>query len=128
MDGDELHRIAMDRAEELPGSELEYPFGPDWDVYKVRDRIFMLVTELAGSAIVTLKADPDDARALREDHEEITPGYHMNKRHWVTVSPGPSLDEDLVLELVTDSYLRVVEKLPRTKRPVDPATFGRPPR
>lgn len=45
----------------------------------------------------------------------------MNKRHWISLTPGPSLDEELVRELVTESYLLVVEKLPRSQRPIDPS-------
>jgi predicted DNA-binding protein (MmcQ/YjbR family) len=118
---------AAERSRELPGAELTHPFGPDWDVYKVRDRVFMLQTVVAGEAIVTLKATPEDSRSLREAREDITPGYHMNKRHWITLHPGGGLDPDFIDELVTESYLLVVEKLPRSRRPVDPAVFAQPP-
>ena len=125
MQGDTLHRHARDRVEELPGAWLEHPFGPDWDVFKVRGKVFMLMTEITGEPIVIVKADPEDGKALREQYEDITPGYHMNKRHWITVHPGGSVQKDLVDDLVTESYLLVVEKLPHAKRPVDPGTFGR---
>jgi predicted DNA-binding protein (MmcQ/YjbR family) len=115
---------AASRAEELPGAERENPFGPDWDVYKVRGRVFLLIP-LDGTGRVTLKSHPDDAVALRETFADIVPGYHMNKKHWITLMPGPSLEPELVDELVTESYLLVVEKLPRARRPVDPAHFGR---
>ena len=124
MDDSTLHKVAQDRAGELPGAELDHPFGPEWDVYRVRGKAFMLLAELHGEAIVNLKADPEEARMLRDTYPQITPGYHMNKRHWVTVRAG--LDEQLVRDLVTDSYLLVVEKFPARQRPVDPATFGRP--
>ena len=125
MDARELTSAAAARADELPGSERENPFGPEWDVYKVRGRVFLLLP-LDGTGRVTLKSQPDDAEALRETFADIVPGYHMNKKHWITLNPGPSLEEGLVTELVTESYLLVVEKLPRAQRPVDPQTFGRP--
>jgi predicted DNA-binding protein (MmcQ/YjbR family) len=124
MEGDTLQQQARTRAEDLPGAELTYPFGPDWEVFKVRDKVFMLHTAVSGKPIVIVKADPEEAKALRAEYSDITPGYHMNKRHWVTLNPGGDLQESLVDDLVTDSYLLVVEKLPRAKRPVDPATFG----
>lgn len=126
MDAAELIALASARAEELPGSERENPFGPEWDVFKVRGRVFLL-TPLDGTGRVTLKSHPDDAVALRETFADIVPGYHMNKKHWITLLPGPSLEADLIPELVTESYLLVVEKLPRAQRPVDPAIFGRLP-
>lgn len=123
MNSKELTSAAAARAEELPGSERENPFGPEWDVYKVRGRVFLLLP-IDGTGRVTLKSHPDDAVALRETFADIVPGYHMNKKHWITLTPGPSLEEGLVTELVTESYLLVVEKLPRAQRPVDPALFG----
>lgn len=125
MRAEELTTIAAARADELPGSARENPFGPEWDVYKVRGRVFLLIP-LDDTGRVTLKSHPDDAVALRESFADIVPGYHMNKKHWLTLLPGPSLEAELVTELVTESYRLVVEKLPRAQRPVDPETFGRP--
>lgn len=125
MQGDTLQQHARDRVEELPGAGLEHPFGPAWDVFKVRGKVFMLMTEITGESIVIVKADPEDAKALREQHDDITPGYHMNKQHWITVHPGGGVRKDLLADLVTESYLLVVENLPHAKRPVDPGTFGR---
>ena len=124
MDGDELQEHARARVQELPGAELEHPFGPDWEVYKVRGRVFMLLTDRGEESIAILKVDPEDSKALREQHADITPGYHMNKKHWITLHPGGELRKPLLDDLVTDSYLLVVENLPRAKRPVDPALFG----
>ncbi|MBY3987825.1 MmcQ/YjbR family DNA-binding protein [Rhodococcus fascians] len=119
-----LQRHAASRARELPGAELTHPFGDQWDVYKVHGKVFMLHTAVTGEPIVVLKAEPADGTALRSAHEDITPGYHMNKQHWITLHPGGGLDGELVDELVTESYLLVVEKLPKDRQPVDPATFG----
>ncbi|WP_223626928.1 MmcQ/YjbR family DNA-binding protein [Microbacterium sp. EST19A] len=124
MNGEELQECARARVDELPGAVLEYPFGPEWEVYKVRDKVFMLMMDVTGDPRVTLKADPEDSKALREQFDAITPGYHMNKKHWITVNPSEDLEPELIEDLVTDSYLLVVANLPRAKRPVDPATFG----
>ena len=105
--------------EELPGANLEHPFGPDWEVFKVRGKVFMLMTEVPGRPVVILKADSGEAQALREHNSHITPGYHMNKKHWITLEGGTGVDEELVRELVTDSYLLVVSHLPKAEQPVD---------
>lgn len=125
MEPRDLVATAAERAHELPGAERENPFGPEWDVYKVRGRVFLLIP-LDDTGRVTLKSHPDDSVALRETFADIVPGYHMNKKHWITLMPGSSLDAELVTELVTESYRLVVEKLPRGQRPVDPELFGRP--
>ncbi|MEW2302246.1 MmcQ/YjbR family DNA-binding protein [Streptomyces sp. NPDC006655] len=124
MDGPTLQKTAADRAEELPGAHLEHPFGPDWEVFKVRGKVFMLMTEVPGRPVVILKADPGEALALREHHSHITPGYHMNKKHWITLEGGDGVGQELVRELVTDSYLLVVAHLPKAQQPVDPDTYG----
>jgi predicted DNA-binding protein (MmcQ/YjbR family) len=122
--GTKLQERAAARTQELPGAELEHPFGEDWDVYKVRGKVFMLLTEVTGEPIVVLKATPADSKALRESHEHITPGYHMNKKHWITLSEGKDIDALLVDDLVTESYLLVVETLRKAQQPVDPSRFG----
>lgn len=124
MNGEQIQAVARTRAEELPGSSLTHPFGPDWDVFKVRGKVLLLQTATTGEQIVILKATPADSTTLRDAYPDITPGYHMNKRHWITLNPGGAIDEELVRNLVTESYLLVVENLPRSKRPVDPQTFG----
>lgn len=124
MHRDQLHAAARARSAELPGASAEYPFGPEWEVYKVRGRMFMALYERGGDPAVNLKARPADGEVLRTVYPEISPGYHMNKRHWITVSPGQTLDADMFGDLITESYLLVLEKLPRALRPVDPATFG----
>lgn len=125
MKGIALQKRAAARADELPGAQLTHPFGPEWDVWKVRGKVFMLHTSATGEAMVTLKSAPEDARALRETFPDITAGYHMNKKHWISVHPDGDIDPELVDELVTESYRLVVEKIRRRDRPVDPETFGR---
>ena len=124
MNGNKLQEQARERAQELPGARLEHPFGPDWEVFKVRDKVFMLLTDITGEPIVIIKAAPEHGEELRKQHEDITPGYHMNQQHWITLHPGGGMRKELVDELVTESFLLVVEGLPHAKRPVDPATFG----
>ncbi|MER7566879.1 MmcQ/YjbR family DNA-binding protein [Streptomyces sp. NPDC048523] len=125
MDGTTLLKTAAAHTEELPGSGLEHPFGPDWEVYKVRGKVFMLMTEVPGRPVVILKSDPGEAKALREENGDITPGYHMNKKHWITLEGGEDIDEALLKELVTESYRLVVAQLPKSQQPVDPHTYGR---
>lgn len=125
MHNTKLQERAAKRTQELPGAELTHPFGEGWDVFKVRDKVFMLQTAVTGEPIVILKAAPADGRSLRDAHADITPGYHMNKQHWITLHPDGELDAGLVDELVTESYLLVVENLPKQDQPVDPATFGK---
>lgn len=116
LDGQELQQVANDCAVGLPGADVEHRSSPDWDVYKVRGKVFMLMTDMPGRPVVILKADPDDAAVLREHHPGITHGYHMNKKHWITAEGGSSIDEGLMKELVIDSYDLVVGGLPMSEQ------------
>jgi predicted DNA-binding protein (MmcQ/YjbR family) len=91
----------------------------------VRGKVFMLMTEVPGRPVVILKSDPAEAQALREENADITAGYHMNKKHWITLESGDAIDKKLVNELVTESYRLVVAHLPKSRQPIDPHTYGR---
>lgn len=123
MDAETLRATAQQAAEQLPAATL-YTFEPGWEAVRVHEKWFMLMTELSGEHVVILKSDPEEAEALRQSYADITPGYHMNKKHWITLAPGASLDEQLVRELVAESYRLVVANLPKSRRPINPQTFG----
>ncbi|AKK04280.1 YjbR [Corynebacterium epidermidicanis] len=59
---------------------------------------------LHGERIANVKVDPLEGELLRQQHPGITPGYHVNKRHWVMITEGQGVPDDLVRELVIDSY------------------------
>lgn len=75
MQGQQLQDLAREVAEELPGSNMSHPFGPEYEVYKVRGKVFLILTDVPGDPIVVIKADPQDSEALREEYPDITPGY-----------------------------------------------------
>ncbi|MEV5899795.1 MmcQ/YjbR family DNA-binding protein [Streptomyces sp. NPDC052127] len=95
----------------------DFPFRPEISVFKVGGKLFALTTLDARPLTVNLKCDPDDAVRLRGEHAGlIVPGWHMNKRHWNTVTVDGELPDRLVRELVEDSYDLVVAGLPRAER------------
>ena len=98
------------------GAEETYPFSPDATVFKVRGKIFAIAHLGGEPPSISLKCEPGLALQLRADHPAITPGYHLNKRHWNTVKVDGSLPDGLVRDLVEDSYDLVVESLPKRVR------------
>ncbi|MFE2962496.1 MmcQ/YjbR family DNA-binding protein [Streptomyces sp. NPDC059340] len=95
----------------------DFPFAPDISVFKVLGKLFALTWLDAHPLTVNLKCDPDDAVRLRAEHPGlIIPGYHMNKRHWNTVTVDGELPDRLVRELIEDSYDLVVAGLPKAER------------
>ncbi len=114
-DPERLHDLAVEVCESLPGVELTHPFGPAADVYKVGGKIFALLSEMSGSSGINLKIPPEDGEALRAI-DYIDAGYHMNKKHWITVGLVQSVEPDLLTELIEDSYELVRSSLPKRIR------------
>ncbi|MGW0733837.1 MmcQ/YjbR family DNA-binding protein [Streptomyces sp. NPDC002851] len=100
---------------EFNASAEEFPFNPETSVFKVLGKVFALSALDARPLKISLKCEPEDAVRLREQYAAIVPGYHLNKRHWNTVTVG-ELPERLVRELIEDSYDLVVAGLPKRDR------------
>jgi len=99
-----------------PGAAEDYPFGDEVAVFKVADKMFALVPLAESSASVSLKCDPGLAADLRRKYPAVTPGYHLNKRHWNTVALDGSVPGDELLDLIDHSYQLVVASLSRAER------------
>jgi predicted DNA-binding protein (MmcQ/YjbR family) len=99
-----------------PGSVEDYPFGDETAVFKVAGKMFAVVALGPAPGSVSLKCDPDLAPGLRSRYAAITAGYHLNKRHWNTVTLDGSLPEDELLDLIDHSYELVVARLTRAER------------
>ena len=99
----------------LPGTTEETPFGPDTLVFKAGGKIFAL-TDINTFGSVNLKCDPEHAVELREVHDYVLPGYHMNKKHWNTVLIGTGATDAQVREWTADSYKLIVASLPKAVR------------
>lgn len=117
MDGQQIQTLTMQTALALPEAELDYPFGPEAVVFKVRGKMFALMSQVRGERIVNLKCLPEDGELHRAIYDSIHAGWHMNKRHWISIYPGEQITEGLVKQLVEESYDRVVAGLPKRLRP-----------
>ena len=112
MDAATLRRFCM----ELPGTSEDLPFGEDVLAFRVQGKIYALVFLPASPLRVNLKCDPQRALALRQQYTGITPGYHMNKRLWNTVTQDDSVDDALLKDLVLHSRDEVLATLSAAQR------------
>ncbi len=88
----------------LKGSKMDYPFGEEVAVYKVKDKMFALVTEGKEPVSISLKCEPELSVVLQEKYESVMPGYHLNKKHWITITLTGQLSLEEVKDLITLSY------------------------
>jgi predicted DNA-binding protein (MmcQ/YjbR family) len=99
-----------------PGTRESTPFGEDVLVFKVAGKIFALAPLDEVPARANLKCDPDLALELRDQYEQVRPGYHMNKKHWNTVEIESGIPEAELRRMIDHSYELVVKSLPKTAR------------
>jgi predicted DNA-binding protein (MmcQ/YjbR family) len=93
----------------MPGARLDYPFGETVAVYKVKDKMFALMSEKSDPVNLSLKCDPKLAETLRGKYETVMPGYHLNKKHWNTIVLTGQLSWDEIQDLIRHSYNLVNE-------------------
>ncbi|MGB4204933.1 MAG: MmcQ/YjbR family DNA-binding protein [Bacteroidales bacterium] len=98
-----------------PGVTESFPFDDTTLVFKVFSKIFAL-TDLEEDFKLNLKCDPEKAILLREQFTSITPGYHMNKKHWNTIIIDGTIDDDIIYNLIDHSYDLVFQSLPKKIR------------
>lgn len=100
----------------FPGSVETFPFGPATSVFKVAGKMFALSALARRPLRVSLKCEPRLAEQLREAHPAVEPGYHLNKRHWNTVILDGSVPDQMIKDMIEDSYDLVVSRLSAARR------------
>ena len=122
MDPDALRTVCLS----FPGAYEDYPFGPETAVFKVRanvaggarneGKVFALSSMNTRNGYVNLKCEPNLAVQLRAAHPEISGAWHMNKTHWNGVRLDGALPDDMIRDMVEDSYDLVVAGLNRKQQ------------
>ena len=109
----ELHEYLLS----FPNAWLDYPFGEDTAVFKVghkdvpgqSEKMFALISEGSKPVRLSLKTDPELNETLQQKYETVLPGYHLNKKHWMTIICSGQLSDDEIKDLANLSYQLVVE-------------------
>jgi predicted DNA-binding protein (MmcQ/YjbR family) len=100
MNVEEIRDYAIAKAD----AEEGFPFGESTLVFKVKGKIFLLLSLEAEPLQFNAKCDPERAMELREQYDAVQPGYHMNKKHWNTVIVDGTLSNKQLKELIDHSY------------------------
>lgn len=116
MDETRLREYALS----LPEAQEDFPFGPEARVFKVRGKMFGLISHCDWRdqrvARVNLKCDPQEALILRDLFEAVLPGYHMNKTHWNSVMLDGSIPSAEITRMIDRSYGLIIKGLPKGER------------
>jgi predicted DNA-binding protein (MmcQ/YjbR family) len=98
------------------GAVEDFPFTAEHSVFKVAGKMFAISALGRMPLEVSLKCDPELAVQLRGSYQAVRPGYHLNKRHWNTITLDGSMPDCLVHDMIEDSYDLVVSALPKRVR------------
>jgi predicted DNA-binding protein (MmcQ/YjbR family) len=112
MDAEQFRSYCMAK----PGTSEDFPFGEENLCLRVGGKIFAIADLVDQPFRVNLKCDPDRAIELREQYEDIIPGYHMNKKHWNTVYFEGSIPVSVLRELIDHSYQLILDSLKKSDR------------
>jgi len=99
----------------LPFVEERFPFDEKILVFYILGKMFCL-TNIHQFSAINVKCDPDSVIELREIYQAVTPGYHMNKKHWNTVQVNLDVNDNLIKQWIKDSYNLIVQTLPKSKQ------------
>ena len=103
-----LHDFCMS----MPGTTETFPFDPGVSVFKAPNgKMFAIAAETSAPLDVSVKCDPDISEVLRAEFTSIVPGYHLNKRHWITITIGGDVPDRRVRQLIEDSYDLVADRI-----------------
>tara|TARA_B110000503_G_C7116663_1_gene400684 strand:- start:1109 stop:1498 length:390 start_codon:yes stop_codon:yes gene_type:complete len=113
MNIEELYKFCLAKK----GVSAHFPFDEDTLVFKVGKKMFVLTT-LSNwekkSAVINLKCNPEKALNLRAKYEAISPGWHMNKKHWNTIGFNRDVSDKIICELIDHSYELVIKSLTKS--------------
>ncbi len=104
MDIETIHTYALS----LPDVEETLPFGPNNLVFKVNNKMFLLLPLDVSPLTFNVKCNPDEAVELREQYPaSVLPGFHMNKKHWNTIVVDGILSAQQLQQFIANSYFLV---------------------
>lgn len=107
-----------------PEAVEDFPFGPDVHVFKIKGKMFATLGVHKGQEQMNLKVHPDEGPQLRDIFPSIIEGYHMNKRHWVTVLLDGTVPSTEIERVIDGSYALVVKGLKKVEREALVALYG----
>jgi len=110
------YETLCDYLERKIGARRDMPFGVNTLVFKVLDKIFALVAWQSEPLSISLKVDPIEGMFLCRQYEAIVPGYHLNKKHWITVTLNGSVPDEALRAMMDDSYTLVIKGMTRNAK------------
>ena len=100
----------------LKNTTESFPFDDVSLVFKVENKMYMLMSLDAAESNIAVKCDPEQAEILRDHYSAVEPAYHFNKKHWNNIYLDRDMTEDEIRQWIDHSYAEVIRKLPKKVR------------
>ena len=90
----------------------------NWLRYMIEDKMFAAVCygDDNKAELITLKLDPMEGDFLRQQFDDIIPGYYMNKVHWNSIKPDGAVPDELLKDMLEKSYELVLKSFSKKKQ------------
>ena len=100
----------------LKNTTESFPFDDVSLVFKVENKMYLLISLDAADINIAVKCDPDKTEFLRDHYSAVEPAYHFNKKHWNNIYLDRDMPDDEIRKWIDHSYMEVVRKLPKKIR------------
>ena len=89
-----------------------------WIRYMIGGKMFaaVLLDEEGKAYYINLKLEPLEGERLRGLYEDIVPGYYSNKKHWNSIRPDGAVPDELLKEMLDQSYELVLRGFSKKKQ------------
>lgn len=100
-----------------PFCEEIYQISWGANVFKIEGKVFAIFAmDDQEQGTLSLKCEPVRGQWLREHVKGVRPGYHLNKMHWNTVDLDILEQDEVLRDMIDDSYRLVRAGLPKAVR------------
>lgn len=100
----------------LKNTTESFPFDDTSLVFKVENKMYLLLSLDAEEPVIAVKCDPELTEELRENYDAIQPAYHFNKKYWNNIFLERDMKDREICEWIHHSYREVIKKLPKKLR------------
>ena len=103
---------------EKPAVTKDFKKEWNWIRYFIGGKMFaaVLLNTDGKPYYINLKLKPVEGDLLRQQYEDIVPGYYSNKQHWNSIKPDGAVPDDLLKEMLDKSYALVLHGLSKKKQ------------
>ncbi len=100
----------------LKNTTEHFPFDDVTLVFKVENKMYLLIALDADEPKISLKCNPEYTDELRDRYSAVEEAYHFNKKYWNSIYLNRDMSDKDIRKWIDHSYREVIAKLPKKIR------------